>query len=168
MQFLILERQIAASAESYPEAAVPNGGKVVEGPNLPVEQLYWDGEAIKKRPKRPSDYHAWNPLENKWEQPATLADSLAELPNWQGFLDELRGSDVWAKWFEAAAVNLRANTAATLLLGCLTGTRNLADLDYALQQLEQAMDDDDAVEALSPTEKGWVTRWRKEHNLATP
>jgi len=168
MQFLILEQQVAGAAEQYPDSAVPNGGKIVDGPDLPIGQVYWDGRKVKKLPKAPSANHFWDVLSREWKEVAPLADSLSELPDWQGLADALRGSEVWAAWFEAAASNLRANAAATLLLASLLNTKNAGDLHFALEQLDKAMTEDDAVVALTKKQQAWLGDRLAEFRLEAP
>lgn len=81
-------------------------------------------------------------------QIATLTQELdalknppAPVENWDGIVAALRGTSLWAKVYVAAGSNLRANVSWTLLYGTLTRTHNLADFQFAISDLRQAMAD---------------------------
>lgn len=133
MYFLIQHGQIAGTIDD-PTAKIP-GFKIVEGIDLPAEQLYWDGAKIQERPERPSSLHYWQ--DNQWVMVESVIAQNAS--NWAGLVEGLRGTAAWAKTFSAAGRTLRANAAWTMLYGTLTTTHNLADLQFAVTEMRDAM-----------------------------
>lgn len=78
---------------------------------------------------RPSLDHVWR--DGDWRLELT--------PDWEGLINDLRGTEVFSRVYGAAASTIEANTAYTLLMDTLTKTHNLTDLEFAIGALRQAM-----------------------------
>jgi len=81
--FWIVDGAIGGSSEAPLNAnQYPPGFMLLEmeGANLPLDQLYWNGFTIVSKPSQPSIEHQWDAQSYKWLVPGLE-------PNWQGFLD---------------------------------------------------------------------------------
>jgi hypothetical protein len=77
MKFWIKNGELAGYSQlDMPEDQWPDGWVLVAGPNLPVEQVYWNGSEIVERPAAPSSRHLWAGTE--WVEPP----APAARPNW--------------------------------------------------------------------------------------
>lgn len=132
MYLLIQNEQIVGTTDN-PRNEIA-GFEIVEGPDLPIELLYFDGSRIQVKPEPPSELHFWQ--NNQWRLPEP---SVAVRENWDGLVIALRGSSFWGKVYTAAGRTLKANVAWTLLYGTLTKTHNLQDLNFAIVEIREAM-----------------------------
>lgn len=164
MYFLIQNGQIAGTSDAAIEVA---GLEIVEGIDLPVDQLYWDRSAIQQRPERPSPLHYWQ--DNQWILPNIVASSViasAPTANWEGLIAALRGTPIWAKTFSAAGRTVKANAAWTLLYGTLTATRNLEDLQFAIAEMRGAMRGVSAIGDFTPEELATLNQLLQDHGFS--
>jgi hypothetical protein len=146
MLFLVSDGEIVGTTDQVEN--LPDGYEAVSGPDLAIEQLYFDGTAIQIKPAQPSPAHFWS--EGGWRLPDVVAIPVSE--NWNGLLMALRGSSFFAKCFESAERTLKANAAWTLLYGTLTRTHNLEDLMFSLFKMREAMRGIAAIGDFTPGE----------------
>jgi len=81
--FWIVDGAIGGSSETPLNAnQYPPGFMLrkMEGADLPLDQLYWNGFTIVQKPSQPSIEHQWDAQSYKWAVPGLE-------PNWQGFID---------------------------------------------------------------------------------
>ena len=133
--------------------------------STPLSGIYLaeDGmlEAI---PTQPSSDHWWDKEAKEWREPLPLPEAPLA-PDWEGFAAALRGGPIWAKFYTAGTKDLRCNLAGTLLLNTLTGTRNLADLEFAIAELLAAMAAASGVTELTTNQKNTLDGLLVEHRL---
>ncbi|MBW4670423.1 MAG: hypothetical protein KME60_24160 [Cyanomargarita calcarea GSE-NOS-MK-12-04C] len=140
MIFFICNDEIAGITDSCLEAGLPSGYKCIEGPNLLVHEVYWDGENVLPRPEQPSNEHYWDSTTNAWEATKPAVVPLINLEeNWDKLISLLQSSPEWAHAYTAAERTLKANTAFTTLLSSLTTLRKVETLQFALAKLREAM-----------------------------
>ncbi len=127
------------------------GRAVLEGADLPIAALYFDGSAILPKPDRPSDLYEWDRQTHEWVAPQQPLPFTPQ-QNWEELLAQLRGSAFFAKCFNAAERTLKANAAWTLLYGTLTRTHNLEDLQFSLYKMREALSGIAAIGDFTPEE----------------
>jgi hypothetical protein len=81
MLVLIYEGAIAGITEQA--EGLPSGFEAVEAPDLPLEQLFWDGKAVVEKPSQPSPAHVWDSEQNAWiapigSEPLTLEEAITQ------------------------------------------------------------------------------------------
>jgi hypothetical protein len=136
--FWINDGAIAGISEDLMEPErYPQGFTLVEGPDAPAETLFWNGSEVAKKPEQPSSQHVWNFEKNDWMLPHIFQSE--PIANWQGLADDLTGSTLWAKAYEASTRTLKANSAFTVLLTVLTSTKRADRLNHAIALLREAM-----------------------------
>lgn len=149
MFYLISENQIIGTANT--SEGLP--GDWIEadlGPDSSV--LYLESGEIKRKPDRPSDRHYWEPETLQW----ALAIATLESPpqtDWDGFVSDLRGSEIWVKTFQAACTSIPANAAWTLIQNTLTSTRHPEDLEFAIATIRSVMSPDFTEEDIATLNK---------------
>ncbi|HEY9737991.1 MAG TPA: hypothetical protein V6D06_16985 [Trichocoleus sp.] len=87
MFYWINEGRVSGYSDNQiPPGDWPEKFRLVEGPDLPISSLYWDGQSVKEIPPTPGPDHFWNGLE--WEQtpPAAEPEPVAD---WRTFSDAL-------------------------------------------------------------------------------
>ena len=68
-RWLISNNQIAGWVDQHTQAsAIPNGFKVVEGPDVHAQTIYYDSatQSIVEKPPQPSAAHYWDGELNSW------------------------------------------------------------------------------------------------------
>jgi hypothetical protein len=136
--FWINNEEIAGYSETWVEPELyPSGFALVEGLDLPIGRLFWNGAAIVQKPEQPSPEHFWNHESNAWE--IVVIPIPEPLPDWQGLTSQLRGSAAWGRAYTSSERTLKANSAFTLLLTTLTSTHAVEDLVWAIAKLREAM-----------------------------
>jgi hypothetical protein len=142
---------IAGYSETWIEPELcPSGFTLVEGLDLPISSLFWNGTAIVQKPEQPSPEHFWNHESNAWE--IVVIPIPEPLPDWQGLTSQLRGSAAWGRAYASSEKTLKANSAFTLLLTTLTSTHAVEDLVWAIARLREAMQAIAAIGDFSPEE----------------
>jgi hypothetical protein len=160
MQYLVLDGEVVGVAQGEE----PMGQATIhDGPDGEISQLYFDDGEVKLKPPAPPEGW-WDPEAKEWRTPAPLPE-LPAGPDWEGFANALRGGPIWAKFYNAGTKDLRCNLAGTLLLNTLTGTRNLADLEFAIAELLAAMDEAAGVTPLTANQKATLDGLLVEHRL---
>ncbi|MBH8566699.1 hypothetical protein I8748_31880 [Nostoc sp. CENA67] len=132
--FLIYDNAIvgtATQAENLPEGFI-----ALEGPNLPIEEVYLDGSDIKAKPPKPSEAHYWDGELLEWK---IFHHDVTSFPDWDKLISLLHNSPEWARAYAAAERTLKANTAYTTLLTTLSSFRRLENLEFAIAKLREAM-----------------------------
>ncbi len=130
MYFLVNQQaEVVGTSDFYAEEIA--GFAVHEGPNLPVDQVYFDGQAIAIKPAQPSPLFLWSGQE--WilpPQPEVVVE-----PDWAELLEYLQASDIGAKAYEAACLTNAANAAWTVLQTILTRTQKTERFAFFLSEL---------------------------------
>ncbi|NJR37751.1 MAG: hypothetical protein HC781_01595 [Leptolyngbyaceae cyanobacterium CSU_1_4] len=144
MNVLVFEDAIAGITEQLDN--LPVGFTAVEAPDLPLEQLYWDGAIVRIKPEQPSSLHVWEVDQWVLPQPNVFGE------NWQGLTEILTGSGFWTKAYDASTRTLKANSAFTVLLAVLTSTQRVDRLANALALLRGAMIGIGAIGDFTPDE----------------
>ncbi|MCC5644812.1 hypothetical protein LC607_18075 [Nostoc sp. CHAB 5824] len=140
MFFWIQDNQIVGTALSWIEPdSCPQDFLLVEGTDLPIEQMYWDRETILVKPPQPSNEHYWSNKTNAWEVPPTIAVPEVRFQDWDRLISLLDSSPEWGRVYTAAERTLKANTAFTTLLSTLTNFRKIETLEFAIAKLREAM-----------------------------
>lgn len=130
MYFLVNQQaEVVGTSDFYAEEIA--GFAVHEGPDLPVEQVYFNGQSIAIRPAQPSPLHLWNGQE--WVLPVQQISQPA--PNWAGLLEYIQDSEFGIKAYQAACLTPAANAAWTVLQTILTNTQKSARLAFFLTEL---------------------------------
>lgn len=125
MLFYVADNEIVGD-QANPDS-LPNGWAVAEGADLPIEMLYWDGEAIQERPPRPGEEYYWSRDNLGWEQAQTPVPQVPTGPpspgavsgDWERLEASLRQSSYFYKGYESAGYSLKSNRAFTLLLNTI-------------------------------------------------
>ena len=160
MKYLLLDGQIIGAAAGDE----PMGNAtIVDGPHAEISQLYYEEGEVKLKPPAPPEGW-WDSEAKEWRTPTPLPE-IPAAPDWDGFAAALRGGPIWAKFYAAGTKDLRANLAGTLLLNTLTGTRNLADLEFAIAELLAAMAAASGVTELTANQKTTLDGLLVEHRL---
>jgi hypothetical protein len=107
-----------------------------------LSKLYLENGEIYHKPDRPSNFHHWDSSKNIWAIAIAHGDSVVVQEDWDGLISDLRGSDIWAKTFQAACNSLAENAAWTLIQNTLTSTRHPSDLEFSIAALRGAMQPD--------------------------
>jgi hypothetical protein len=137
MLFLIFDNAIAGTTTQV--EGLPNQFEAIEGPDMPLELVYWDGQAIKLKPPQPSETAYWNPQAKEWQEPQVPVPTGETEPNWTMLIDSLRNSPQWGRAFAAACITLKANTAFTTLMATLSGLHSIETLEFAIARLREEM-----------------------------
>lgn len=162
MKYLIIDNEVVGRVADGADAL--GNATLKTGPWAPENSdLYVEGGEVLLKPARPSAEAWWDKDTNAWKEPAALP--TVDAPDWDGFAAELRGGAIWAKFWAAGKANLECNLAATLLLGTITGTRNIADLNFALSELIAAMDAASGITGLTANQKQALSDLRGKHGL---
>ena len=122
------------------------GFLAVSGPDAPVENVYFDGEAIQFKPPRPTGNFTWQG--DQWVEIPSLG--FPAVADWKGLEADFRGSVIYARIYQVASQpseatiealiqTQRAATAHSLLLSALSSTRSEADLAFAIAELRTVM-----------------------------
>lgn len=151
MHFFICDNQIAGISEIPPQG-LPANFQIVEGPNLPIELLYFDGEEILEKPEPPTPAHIWDNFNKEWVLPASPVIALPASSNWDLLLSSLHNSPEWDRAYTASERTLKANTAYTTLLTILATTRHIDGLQNILAKLREAMSAISGVGDFTPEE----------------
>ena len=160
MKYLLLDAEIIGVAQGDE----PMGNAtIVDGPHAEISQLYYEEGEVKLKPPAPPEGW-WDSEAKEWRTPTPLPE-IPAAPDWTGFAEALRGGPIWAKFYTAGTKDLRANLAGTLLLTTLTGTRNLADLEFAIAELLEAMDAAAGVTTLTANQKSTLNGLLVEYRL---
>jgi hypothetical protein len=138
MRYYILQDQIAGQAVDQDPTHIPPDFKIVEGPDEPIDSLYWDGINIVRRPNKPSNAAWWDPNQNQWVEPPEPVQ-ISSIVNWEKLNISLTSSPEWQKAYRSSEENLKANSAFTSLLAILTSTRQTDRLVWAIGKLREAM-----------------------------
>jgi hypothetical protein len=140
MIFLICNDEIAGITDSH-LAALPSGYRCIEGPDLLVHEVYWDGqsESVLPKPQQPSNEHYWDSTTNTWQLPQLIRIPQIKTENWDRLISLLDSSPEWGRVYAAAEKTLKANTAFTTLLTTLTNLRKVETLEFAIAKLRVAM-----------------------------
>ncbi|BAZ39387.1 hypothetical protein NIES4101_53400 [Calothrix sp. NIES-4101] len=129
---------IAGYSDAFmPDDSRPQGFDLVEGPDLPIADLYFDGENVVEKPEKPGDRFFWNEKTKQWEEIPSA--ELFQGSNWDRLLLSLQSSPEWAKAYAASERTLKANSAYTTLLVTLTNIRDISTLEWAIAKLREAM-----------------------------
>ncbi len=134
MFFLIQNGAIAGTSAEFTDN-LPEGFSLIEGPDLPLSEVYWNGQSVVTKPPQPSPEHYWNGATNTWVAPSPLTP----FQDWDKLISFLDSSPEWGRAYGAAEKTIKANTAFTLLLTTLTSLRKIETLEFALNKLREAM-----------------------------
>lgn len=156
MRFLISDNQIV-SAHPTGDLGEPAGMFWVDGPDLQLDQVYWDGVSVQPRPTSPEPSAYWNPSLNQWILPQSQA--VIEVNNWDKLLKKLRSTPIWAKTYEASTKTIKANSAFTVLYGTLTSAHDEADLVWSFAQMREAMAGIAAIGDYTAEEIAQINQW---------
>jgi hypothetical protein len=177
MLFLIYDGQL--SGTTIATDSLPEGFEAVEGPDLPLERVYWDGSQVQAKPTQPSSLHYWDGVSHQWQlpEPVSLAIATPSSPeDWDGLTNALRNTAVFAKVYGAATQpeastiaaltkTLKANTAYTLLMDTLSKTHHSGDLQFAIAQLREVMATIAAIGDFTPEELAWLNQHLKSNGF---
>lgn len=85
-KYWIYQGQIAGISDPMPPEQWPTGFTQSDGPDAPLELLYWDAEEgrVLFKPAQPGPDYTWN--DGAWQPPPAPPDPD---PDWQGFNDAL-------------------------------------------------------------------------------
>ena len=150
------------------------GHTVHDGPDAPPDALYFDGEKVAFKPDRPGENCFWSVPDRAWVCPEPPAEIV--VTDWDGLVNSLRGTAVFAKIYVAATQpetntiaaltkTLKANTGYTLLMDTLTKTHNLQDLQFALGQLRAALGSISTVGDFTADEIAWINERLVAHHF---
>ncbi len=138
MHFWINENIISGYSDILiPESDRPLGFNLVEGPEQPISELYFDGENVVKKPDKPGDNFFWSEEFCQWQEIPSV--EFFQGSDWDKLLQTLQSSAEWAKAYSASERTLKANTAYTTLLVVLTNTHQVDSLEWAIAKLREAM-----------------------------
>lgn len=68
-KFWIYNNEIAGLADEG--IGLPSGFTLADGPDLPTDFLYYDGDTIQEKPSQPSELHKWDLVTHRWILPQT-------------------------------------------------------------------------------------------------
>ncbi|RCJ20116.1 hypothetical protein A6S26_05190 [Nostoc sp. ATCC 43529] len=136
MFFFIQGDAIAGMSNAFTDQ-LPTGFTLVEGPDLPLNLIYWNGRKILPKPQQPSPEYYWDSAINEWVAPDPPTPS--QIQDWDKLISLLDSSPEWGKAYAAAEKTLKANTAFTTLLTTLTSLRKTETLEFAIARLREAM-----------------------------
>lgn len=72
VKWWISDNQIVG--EEQPGIGLPANFQEVEGVNLPLDQVYFDGETVTQKPEEPSSSAQWDSSSNQWVEPPQEPD----------------------------------------------------------------------------------------------
>lgn len=132
MYYWIVENQLAGSADTaLPSGQWPSGFTLVEGPDAPINSLYWDAvsEQVTAIPPQPETAGQWAWIGKEWID--VTPQPVASQTNWDGFaLWAMADADLAAVFATAqASAPLAASALTTTLLQVQQG--NLANFTAA-------------------------------------
>ncbi len=108
------------------------------GPNLPIDQLYFDGIEVKQKPQQPSPSHYWNLEAQQWVLP--VAAVPAPPLRWDTLLRDLEAiTSAWNKVVSASEESLKANTAFTMLMSVILSLKDASRLESGFERLRVAL-----------------------------
>lgn len=150
MFFWINKNQVVGISNNWVEPEhCPSEFVLVEGPYLPVEDVFFDGKSVVQKPEIPGENYYWDGANNKWSAMPVSADITATSTapsqptkpreDWIGLTTALQTSAEWAKAYSASEKTLKANTAFTSLSIVLTATRLTTGLETSFAKLREAM-----------------------------
>lgn len=85
MFFWIYDSQISGSSTDFIEDC-PQGFILASGPDLPIEQVFWDGENVIIKPPQPGDNWGWDNSSNSWVEIEIIQIPTQQLNRWTNFL----------------------------------------------------------------------------------
>ena len=151
--YLIFDNEIAGVANT--SEGLPSGFKAVDGPDAPLENLYWDGKKIALKPQKTNAAAYWDARTKAWKTPPEASFSLppagADSPNWNMLITSLQNTPEWGRAYTAAEKTLKANASFTTLMSALT-MEDEATLQFALTKLREAMEGITGLGDFTPAE----------------
>ena len=150
--YLVFDNEIAGVANT--SEGLPFGFKAVDGPDAPLENLYWDGKAIALKPPKPNAAAYWDARTKTWKTPpvANIPSLAPGSPDWNKLIESLENSPEWGRTYAASERTLKANTAYTTLMTVLGSLRKVETLQFALAKLREAMEGISGLGDFTPSE----------------
>lgn len=148
----IIEQGDATQYENIEEYTVLEGE-----PNC-----YYDGIKLIPIPPQPGENYRW--VDNKWIE-VVVTDFTPTIADFEGFLESLRGTDVWNKIKYVCTKSLTLNMAGTILIAALTATKSIVGTEEALRDLRMAMKLSTQVSDFTNAEIDTINTAFAEHNI---
>jgi hypothetical protein len=136
MLFLIKDGALVGTSTEFTDS-LPEGFSLIEGPDLPLFEVYWDGHTVSAKPPQPTPEHYWDSEINTWVAPVPII--IPQIQDWDKLISLLDNSPEWGKVYTAAEKTLKANAAFTTLLTTLTNFRKVETLEFAIAKLRGSL-----------------------------
>lgn len=155
---LIYDNQFAGIASS--DQGLPNGFTAIETDR--TEGIYYDPvtQTIKDIPERPSIDAIWTGTE--WLVPTPFVPPV--LPDWQGLVQDLKGSAVYQKVYGLAGTSLAACRDWSLLLAILGGFYDEQSLQNVLTSIRALLASEG--QDFTTTELQFIQRVLSDNNFS--
>jgi len=139
MKFIVFDGRVVGYAQlsaAEHEKNYQSEYKQVEGPDAVVEDVYFDGESILRKPEQSSDNAYWDIGINEWVVPPVFVDYSLR---WASLSRELVSTSAWEKVYAAGMKTIAANFASTLLIRVLDIVQDENALLDAFNRLREVL-----------------------------
>jgi len=167
MYYLIQNNKIVGSS-LVPFNKIPHSFSIVEGPDVSVDEVYFNGIEVVAKPSKPQEENSevsynWDESANQWVQ--DIPPSIQQTTNWDAFTEELNQTPIWEKVWELSGRNSKGSSALNMLLRALDVTKKESHLEFAINNLRTLLVATSGFEDLTELEISFINEKLAKYNF---